>query len=139
IDKFKNDIRDKGADIGILVTEVLPKDMERMGLVDGIWICTFSEFKSLCAIIREHIVLLSHAKSTQINKGDKMSLLYNYLTSPEFRMRIEGIVEGFTQMQMDLNKEKNAMERLWKKREKELQKVISNTIGMHGSIKGIAG
>lgn len=139
IDKFKNDIRDKGADIGILVTEVLPKDMERMGLVDGIWICTFSEFKSLCAIIREHIILLSRAQITQVNKGDKMNLLYDYLTSSEFRMRIEGIVEGFSQMQIDLLKEKNAMERLWKKREKELQKVISNTIAMHGSIRGIAG
>ncbi len=139
IEKFKADIRDKGADIGLLVTEVLPSDMDRMGLKDGIWICTYDEFKGLCRVLRESIIQVSNAMVSQENKGDKMSLLYDFLTSNTFRMQIEAIVEGFTQMQSDLESEKRAMQRIWKMREKQLEKVINNTIDMHGSIKGIAG
>jgi hypothetical protein len=139
IEKFKTDIREKGADIGILVTTVLPKDMERMGQKDGIWICTYEEFKALSAILREQVIRVSHAMRSQENRSDKMGLLYNYLTSNEFKMQIEAIVEGFTQMQEDLQKEKNAMARIWKQREKQIMKVLENTTAMYGSIRGIAG
>lgn len=139
IEKFKNDIRDKGATIGVLVTEVMPSDMERMGLKEGIWICTYNEFKSLCAVLRQSIIKWASVKINQENKGDKMELLYDFLTSNEFRLQMEGIVEGFTQMQTDLVKEKNAMARIWKQREKQIDKVVQNAIGMHASIKGIAG
>ncbi len=139
IEKFKSDIRDKGANIGVLVTEVLPSDLDRMGLKEGIWICTYDEFKGLCKVLRESIIQISNATATQENKGDKMSLLYDFLTSNTFRLQIEAIVEGFTQMQTDLDSEKRAMQRIWKMREKQLEKVINNTIDMHGSIKGIAG
>ncbi|WP_417371223.1 DUF2130 domain-containing protein [Gelidibacter japonicus] len=139
IEKFKNDIRDKNADIGVLVTEVLPSDMDRMGLKEGVWICTYEEFKGLSEVLRVSIINISNTLVSQENKGDKMVMLYDFLTSNEFRLQIEGIVEGFTLMQMDLNSEKNAMKRLWKKREKQIEKVISNTLNMHGSIKGIAG
>ena len=139
IEKFKADIRDKGANIGVLVTEVMPSDMDRMGLKDGIWICNYEEFKGLCAVIRESIVQISMAVSSQENKGDKMHMLYDYLTSNTFRMQIEAIVEGFTQMKADLESEKRAMQRIWKQREKQIDKVTTNTIDMHGSIKGIAG
>jgi len=139
IEKFKNDIRDKNANIGVLVTEVLPSDMERIGLKDGIWICTYEEFKGLSEVLRVSVVNISNSLVSQENKGDKMVMLYDFLTSNEFRLQIEGIVEGFTQMQIDLNSEKNAMQRLWKKREKQIDKVINNTLNMHGAIKGIAG
>jgi len=139
IEKFKNDIRDKGANIGVLVTEVLPSDMERMGLKEGIWICTYDEFKGLCKVLRESIIQISNAMVSQENKGDKMILLYDFLTSNTFHMQVEAIVEGFTQMQTELDSEKRAMQRIWKMREKQLEKVINNTIDMYGSIKGIAG
>jgi len=139
IEKFKNDIRDKNANIGVLVTEVLPSDMDRMGLKEGIWICTYEEFKGLSEVLRVSIINISNALVSQENKGDKMVMLYDFLTSNEFRLQIEGIVEGFTQMQIDLVTEKNATKRLWKKREKQIEKVINNTLNMHGSIKGIAG
>ncbi len=139
IEKFKNDIRDKKATIGVLVTEVLPIGMERMGLVEGIWICTFDEFKGLCNVLRQSIINLNQAVETQENKGDKMEMLYGFLTSNEFRLQIEGIVEGFSQMQSDLIKEKNSMQRIWKQREKQIDKVVNNTINMYGSIRGIAG
>lgn len=139
IEKFKGDIRGKGANVGVLVTEVLPSDMDRLGLKEGIWICTYDEFKGLCKVLRESIIQISNAIVSQENKGDKMSLLYGFLTSNTFRHQIEAIVEGFTQMQTDLESEKRAITKIWKMREKQLEKVISNTIDMHGSIKGIAG
>jgi hypothetical protein len=139
IEKFKSDIRDKSANIGVLVTEVLPSDLVRMGLKDGIWICTYDEFKGLCKVLRETIIQISNAIVSQENKGDKMVLLYDFLTSNTFHMQVEAIVEGFAQMQADLDSEKRAMQRIWKMREKQLEKVINNTIDMHGSIKGIAG
>ncbi len=139
IEKFKTDMRQKGADIGVLVTQTLPTGMDRMGLVDGVWVCTFEEFKALSAVLRESIIKLHSLKQTQVNKTDKMSLLYNYLTSTEFSMQIEAIVEGFTQMQNDLEKEKRSMARIWKQREKQIEKVLENTINMYASIKGIAG
>ncbi|KIM10408.1 MAG: Caldesmon [Sulfurovum sp. FS08-3] len=139
IEKLKADMRDKGADIGVLVTEVLPKEFDRMGLIDGVWICTFEEFKGLSSVLRESIVTIHQAKKSQENKTDKMSLLYSYLTSTEFKMQIEAIVEGFTQMQSDLDSEKRSMQRIWKQREKQIEKVLENTIGMYGSIKGVAG
>lgn len=139
IEKFKADIREKGANIGVLVTEVMPSDMDRMGLRDGIWICNYDEFKGLCSVLRESIIQLSTAISSQENKGDKMDLLYTFLTSNTFRMQIEAIVEGFTTMKNDLDSEKRSMQRIWKQRDKQIEKVITNTIDMYGSIKGIAG
>ncbi|AEA44885.1 DUF2130 domain-containing protein [Fluviicola taffensis] len=139
IEKFKADIREKGSDIGVLVTEVMPSDMQRMGLKDGIWICTYEEFKGLCSVLRETIIRISSTLVSQENKGDKMHLLYDFLTSSTFRMQVEAIVEGFTQMKSDLESEKRSMQRIWKQREKQIEKVIINTIDMYGSVRGIAG
>lgn len=139
IEKFKADIRDRGANIGVLVTEVMPSDMDRLGLKDGIWICNYEEFKGLCAVLRESIIQVSTAISTQENKGDKMDMLYDFLTSSTFRMQIEAIVEGFTSMKIALDGEKRAMQRIWKEREKQIEKVVTNTVDMYGSIRGIAG
>jgi len=139
IEKFKNDIREKGADIGVLVTESMPGDMERMGLKDGIWVCTFEEFRSLCVVLRDSVIKLSNVVVTQENKGDKMGMIYDYLTGNEFRLQVEAIVEGFTQMQTDLESEKRAINSIWKKREKQIEKVLLNTNYMYSSVKGIAG
>jgi hypothetical protein len=139
IEKFKNDIREKKANIGVLVTEAMPSGMKRMGMVDGVYVCSFEEFKGLSVVLRQSVIQLSNAMSTNENKGDKMTLLYEFLTSVEFKLQIEGIVEGFTTMQQDLVKEKNSIKRIWKQREKQIEKVVNNTIDMYGSIKGIAG
>lgn len=139
IEKFKKDMRDKGALFGVIITDAYPKDLERMGQIEGVWICSMEEFRGLCFVLRESVILLDTAIQSQENKGSKMELLYELLTGNEFRMQFEAIVEGFSQMQNDLSKEKRAMESLWKQREKQIQKVIINTVQMHGSIKGIAG
>ena len=139
IEKFKADIREKGANIGVLVTETLPADMDRMGYREGIWICSFPEFKGLSSVLRESIISMHRVVSQQENRGDKMSLVYDFLTSNEFRLQVEAIVEGFTQMKIDLDSEKRAMASIWKKREKQIEKVLLNTSDMYSSIKGIAG
>ena len=139
IEKFKADMRTKSVDMGVLVTEVMPTDMERLGQKDGIWICNFNEFKGLSIVLRESIIQISHAIVTQENKGGKMELLYDYLSGNEFRLQIEAIVEGFSQMRIDLESEKRSMQRIWKQRDKQIDKVSTNTIDMYGSIKGIAG
>ena len=65
--------------------------------------------------------------------------LHHYLTSDEFRQCVEAIVEGFSGLKSEIDKEKRVMVRIWKEREKQIEKVIDNTINMYGSIKGIAG
>jgi len=126
-------------DCGQIVSNVLPKGEDRMCLRDGIWICTYEEFKGLCFVLRQNIITISNAVASQENKGDKMVMLYNFLTSNEFKLQIEAIVEGFTQMQADLETEKRSLMGHWKKREKQLQKVLLNTNHMYNSFKGIAG
>ena len=122
IEKFKADMRASGADVGVLVSEARPRELERMGLIDGVWVCNYEEIKN----------------SAQ-NRSNKMEMLYSYLVSNEFKMRIEAIVEGFSAMSEELEREKNAMKRIWKSREKQIEKVRDNAIEMFGSIKGIAG
>lgn len=139
IEKFKSDMRAKGATLGVLVTEAMPKDMDRLGLRDGVWVCTFEEFKGLCFVLRESIIMMSSAVTSQENKGDKMHMLYDYMTGNEFKEQVTAIIEGFVQMQQDLEQEKRAMEGSWKKREKQIQKVVLNTNHMYQSIRGIAG
>ncbi|OOC22473.1 Caldesmon [Helicobacter pylori] len=139
VEKLKNDMREIGADVGVIVSEALPKEMERMGLFEGVWVCSFEEFKGLSAVLREGVIQVSLAKKSQENKGDKVDLLYHYLTSSEFSMQVNAIIEGFEQLRADLESEKRAMARIWKSREKQMEKVFESTINMYGSIKGIAG
>ncbi|WP_367960106.1 DUF2130 domain-containing protein [Helicobacter acinonychis] len=139
VEKLKSGMREVGADVGVIVSEALPKEMERMGLFEGVWVCSFEEFKGLSAALREGVIQVSLAKRSQENKGDKMDLLYRYLTSPEFSMQVGAIIEAFEQLKADLESEKRAMARIWKSREKQIEKVFDSTIGMYGSIKGIAG
>jgi hypothetical protein len=118
IEKFKKDILEKGANIGVLVTETMPSDMPQMGQRDGVWICTFSDLPSLSQVLRDSLITIHRVLAGQENRGDKMSLVYDYVTSDEFRLQVEAIVEGFTQMQNDQDTEKRAMARILKQREK---------------------
>ena len=139
IEKLKTDQRETGAEIAVLVTQTMPKDMDRFGEKDGVWICNFTEIKSLVFVLREILIRTQMAKSVNENKADKMSILYNFLTSSQFKQQMEAIVEGFSNLKNELDKEKRAMARIWKEREMQIEKVIGNTIDMYGSIKGIAG
>ncbi len=139
IDKLKADMRGKGADVAILVTQVFPKDMDRFGEKDGVWVCSFAEAASVAHLLRSGIIKINEAVQSQENKGDKMQMLYNYLTGNEFRGQMEAIVEGFMSLRNGITKERVQMEKIWKEREKQLEKVLMSTSGMYGSVKGIAG
>jgi hypothetical protein len=139
IAKLKADAVATKADICIIVTEALPDGIERIGQKDGVWICSFIDFRGLVLVLRESLIKINEAYSSQTNKGEKMQMLYDYLVSTEFRLQIGAIIEGFTELHNGLVQEKRAMERIWKQREKQLDKVLLNTNHFIGSIKGIAG
>ncbi len=132
-------MRIKGSQFGIIITSVYPRNVTRMTQIEGIWVCSVEEFKGLVAVIRNTVLLLDEYVSTQENKQDKMNILYDYLTGPEFRMEVESIVSGFMTLQVDLLAEKRSLETIWKKREKQIQKVLNSTTSLYGSVKGIAG
>ncbi len=139
IEKLKADMRSQGAHIAVIVTQAMPKDMPCFGERNGVWICSFSEVKALAYVLRDGIIRIFNANRSQENKGDKMQLLYSYLTSSEFSEQWKAIREGFLAMKQSIQKERDTMERLWKAREKQLEKVLLNAAHVRGSIEGIAG
>ncbi|PBQ34919.1 hypothetical protein CNR22_15320 [Sphingobacteriaceae bacterium] len=139
IEKLKKDMRAQQADIAVIVTETLPKDMEAFGFRDGVWICRFADVKPLSFLLRDSLIKVYGAMVSQENKGDKMQLLYNYLTGNEFNQNVLAITEGFVALRDSITREKIQMEKMWKEREKQLDKVLLNTSLFYGSIKGIAG
>lgn len=139
IEKLKKDMRSQGADIAVIVTKVMPKDMDCFGLKDGVWICNFSEVKAMATVLRDGVIRVYNSAVSQQNRGDKMHLLYDYLTSHEFADQWSAIREGFQAMKLSIQRERDAMERLWKAREKQLEKVLLNAAHIRGSIEGIAG
>lgn len=139
IDKLKQDQISCKADIAVIVTQTYPKDMEKFGQKDGVWICSFSELKSLSFVLREMLIKTHSVKSSEENKGEKMELLYNYLTGNEFVQNIKRIVEVYDNMINQLNSEKKAMYKIWNQREKQIWVVQENISQLFGSIKGIAG
>lgn len=139
IEKLKADMRSLGADIAVIVTQAFPKDMDRFGERDGVYICTFAEVKSLALVLRNALLKIADSRKSQENKGDKMVLLYDYLISNEFGEQWKAIREGFMSMKLSIQRERDAMEKLWKAREKQLEKVLLNAAHIKGSIEGIAG
>ncbi len=139
IEKLKADRRSLGADVAVIVTLAMPKDMNGFGEKDGVYICSFSEARALTHVLRNAVIEIYKVARTQENTGDKMHLLYTYLTSNEFGEQWKAIREGFHSMRQSIQRERDAMERLWKAREKQLEKVLINVAHVRGSIEGIAG
>jgi hypothetical protein len=139
IEKFKEDMRLQGAYLGVIVTQVMPVDMERMGIKDDIWICSFEEFKNLSYVLREYLIKINSMMIAQDNKESKMEQLYGYLTSNSFKLQIDSIISSFEDMQNDLIKERKYLEGIWKKREKQIDKVLKSSVDMYTSVKSIAG
>ena len=137
--KLKQDMIKVNADIGVLVTTVYPPGMQRMGLVDGIWVCSFAELKGMALLLRQSLIRVHEAVKRNENKSDKMTLLYDYLTGKEFRMQMEAIVNGFVRMQEELDKERRSLMASWKRRQKIIDGVLANTTELYGALQGIAG
>jgi len=139
IDKLKKDMRAIGVDVAVIVSQAYPKGMDCFGEKDGVWICSFDEVKAVAYILRDGIIKLANLAKAQDNKGDKMHLLYDYLISNEFSEQWKAIREGYMSMRISIQKERDAMEKMWKAREKQLEKVLLNAAHIKGSIEGIAG
>lgn len=139
IAKIKDDMRLQQADLGVLVTEALPEGMTRFGEVDGIWVCTFVEFKALAMLFRHNLVRIGEVLASQENKGDKMQMIYTYVTGNEFKQKLEAAFESYNEMQEDLIKEKTMFTSQWARREKRLLKAMENLVSLYGDVRGIAG
>jgi hypothetical protein len=139
IDKLKKDMRGVGVDVAVIVTQTYPKGMTCFGERDGVWICSFEEVKAVAFVLRDGIIRLANATKSQENRGDKMHMLYDFLTGTEFSEQWKAIREGYMSMRLSIHKERDAMERMWKMREKQLDKVLLNASSIKGSIEGIAG
>lgn len=139
IPKLKDDMIEIRASIAILVSVVLPDGINRFGPVDGVWVSDPLCAIPLAAALREQLIAVNRERTASAGKNEKMEALYQYLAGNEFKQKIGGIVEAFSSMQDQLNKERRAMERIWKQREKEIERVIKNTVGLYGDMQGIIG
>jgi hypothetical protein len=139
IAKIKDDMRLQQAELGVIVTEAFPEGMSRFGELDGIWICSFVEFKALALLLRNNLIRIGEITSAQENKGDKMHMIYSYVTGNEFRQKLEAAFESYHDMQEDLLKEKTLFTSQWAKREKKLLKAMENLVCLYGDVRGIAG
>ena len=137
IQKLKDDQRLIKADIAVIVSSVLPQGVSGIALRDGVWVCDIKLAISIATALRQSLEAVSREKTMSVGKNEKMEILYGYLTGTEFRQRIEAIVEAFSGMNDSLKKERIAYEKIWAEREKQIQKVIKNTVGVYGDLNGI--
>lgn len=139
IEKLKSDQNDAKANIAVLYSTIFPKEMECFGLVDGVWITDYSSISGLATALRVSFIELAHEKVVATGRNEKMELLYTYVNSSEFRQKVQGIADAIKAMQEDIVKEKRAMEKIWSKREKQIQGVVINTVRIVGDMEGIMG
>ena len=139
IEKLKDDQITIGSEIAIIITEAMPPDIENFGQVDQIWVTTRPFATTIATVLRESLIKLNYARSSAEGMTEKMNILYQYIIGPEFRQKIEAIVSTFEGMTSQLEKEKRAMNKLWKEREKQIERVTINTSGMYGNFKGLIG
>jgi hypothetical protein len=139
LSKLRADQRAAGAELAILVSTALPKNVATFGCVDGVWVTDFRYALPLALALRQSLIEVGAVRQAHDGQNTKMELIYQYLTGPKFRHRVEAIVEKFSEMKDDLDKERKAMTRLWAKREAQIRGVIESTVGMYGDLQGIAG
>ncbi|MEJ5244587.1 MAG: DUF2130 domain-containing protein [Bacteroidota bacterium] len=139
ISKLKEDNLEAKADILVLVTQAMPEGKDRYFFEDGVWVCPFSEIRAFANVMRLMIIQIYNASIVNVNRESKMELVYNYLTSREFADTFEAIITGFNELQKSYIDEKNKIMKIWKEREKQFDKILSNAVNLYGSIKGLAG
>jgi len=137
--KLRDDQRAAKAEVALIVSHVLPKGIETFDLIDGVWVTESRCAISVAIALRQTLIELAAARQASDGQQTKMEMVYQYLTGPRFRHRVEAIVEKFSDMQADLDKERKTMTRSWAKREEQIRGVIESTAGMYGDLQGIAG
>ena len=139
LSKLREDQRVAKAEVAIIVSQVLPKNVEAFDLIDSVWVIHPRVVVPVATLIRESLVALASARQASDGQQTKMEMVYQYLTGPRFRHRVEAIVEGFTSMQADLERERKVITKQWAKREEQIERVMQATVGMYGDLQGIAG
>lgn len=139
IPKLKSDQGKVKADIAILVSQAMPEDIKSFGLKNGVWVVSYQYVVPLAHALRMHVAELHKLKQSLVGQDDKMNQLYGYLTGSQFRNRVENIVMAFVSMKQDLETEKRSLQRIWSKREKEIERVIMSTSSLYGDLQGIIG
>jgi hypothetical protein len=139
IAKLKDDQGAAKADLAVLVSEALPQGFHHFRHINGVWVTDIPSALSLALALRMALIQTANAKELESGKDDKKELIYRYVTGPEFRNRVTAIIEGFRAMKEDLESERRAMQKIWASREKQIERIISNTAGMHGDLEGLAG
>ena len=138
IAKFKKDIREAKANIGILVSQEIPKDIGELNQVEGnLWVVTPRLAPQLATALRSTILQVDSANKMHVSKDEKLEVLYQFLVGPEFKHRIESIIESYSLLQDEIEKEKRAYALKWARQEKAIRSVVDNTIGMYGDLQGI--
>jgi hypothetical protein len=137
--KLKDDQRAMGASVAVLVSVSLPEDVRTFKLVDGVWVASLSCYLPLATALREQLLRVAFAQAAAQGMSEKMEALYRYLSGDEFRHRVEALLETFTAMRAQLAKERTAMEKLWNERAKQIERLVTNTAGMYGAIRGAIG
>lgn len=139
LSKLKRDQESTKAELAILVTKELPKNMAHFGLVNGVWVVSPQYVVALVTTLRMHLSEIDKVKRSMEGRDEKVMHLYNYLTGSAFKNRIENIVLAFVEMQKDLESEQNAFKRIWNKRRVQIDRVVESTTGMYGDLQGIIG
>jgi hypothetical protein len=139
LDKVKEDQRAIGANLAVIVSTALPDGVAEFGRFDGVWVAGLRAWPALAVALREQPIQVAFAHAAAEGKHEKMEFLYRYLAGDQFRRRIEATVEAFTALRNGLTRERNAMERIWNEREKQIDRVLANTAGMYGEVRGILG
>jgi len=137
--KLRDDQRAAKAEISVLVSQVLPKDVDPFGLMDGVWVTHPRSAVPVAMVLRNTLIELAAARQVVQGQQTKTEMIYHYLTGPRFKQRVEAIVEAFSSMKEDLDKEKKAITKQWAKREEQIDRVMQGTVGMYGDLQGIAG
>ena len=137
IKKLKEDQRSVKADIAVIVSSVLPGGLEGIAQREGVWVCDIKLAISIATALRNTLELVCREKSMSVGKNEKMEILYAYLSGNEFKQKIEVIVETFSSMKTSLDKERLYFEKSWSEKEKQIQKVIKNTVGIYGDLSGV--
>ena len=137
--KLREDQRTAKAEIAVIVSQVLPKDIESFGIVDQVWVAHPKVALPVAIALRQTLVEIAGARKASEGQQTKMEMVYQYLTGPRFRQRIQAIVEAFSSMREDLDRERKAITKQWSKREEQIDRVMQATVGMYGDLQGIAG
>jgi len=137
--KLREDLRTYKGHIAVLASQTMPEGIETFGMKDGVWVTSYECLAGLSTALRHQLIFTAYERNAASGKGEKMEMLYNYLIGHEFKQKIEAIVESFTEMRIDLEKEKNVQERIWKKREMQLARMAVNTSRMYGEMQGLVG